>query len=137
MKYHFVIAIMIALYSQDLPAAEQPEPEVWMAVLHLPRDLAERESEWRDVLRNVDGFKFWSAQLDWNANGTPGNLVRLLHAKHIDIVYQQSGGHPNRYIVQSWYTHPTADEVLPESNPDTLTGLVRSVIQRVKAGHKP
>jgi hypothetical protein len=30
-----------------------------------------------------------------------------------------------------WFARPTADEVLPENNPDTLTGLVRSVIQRV------
>lgn len=360
MKHHYLAVILIAMYAQSLPAAEQSQPEVWMAALHLPRDLAERENEWCDVLRGVDGFKFWSGQLDWNENGTPGNLVRLLHAKHVDIVsermywpplkaegqsdishgaagplddtigeraaanelrratavqqmggelayvdvddplrnlihphwparfggglsgddavrevvdymlavqrerpavgffiivnlplwgwkgqpsyvgneflgdyhplveklvtlarekkaplrgwtvdfprdfatgtlradwlagppwdpakvdwlgrilkleqlvkanglefnlvindstagtksqvelnsaslalldlYQQRGGRPNRYIVQSWYAHPTADEVLPETNPDTLTGLVRSVIQHVKPGNKP
>ena len=52
-------------------------------------------------------------------------------------LYQQRGGRPNRYIVQSWYAHPTADEVLPETNPNTLTGLVRAVIERVKPSTKP
>ena len=46
--------------------------------------------------------------------------------------YQKRGGHPHRYIVQSWFAHPTAAEVLPETNPDSLAGLVRAVIERVK-----
>jgi hypothetical protein len=49
---------------------------------------------------------------------------------YLDL-YDRRGGRPNRYIVQSWFAHPTADEVLPEQNPDTLTGLVRSVLQRI------
>jgi hypothetical protein len=49
---------------------------------------------------------------------------------YLDL-YDRQGGRPHRYIVQSWFAHPAADEVLPENNLDTLTCLVRSVIQRV------
>jgi hypothetical protein len=47
-------------------------------------------------------------------------------------LYQQSGGSPKRYIVQSWYTHPLRTEVIPETQPYTFTWLTREVIQRVK-----
>lgn len=47
-------------------------------------------------------------------------------------LYRKRGGHPDRYIVESWYTHPLHSEVLPESSPNTFTGLVKEVIKRVK-----
>jgi len=49
----------------------------------------------------------------------------------IDL-YHARGGKPDRYIVQSWYTHPDRNEIVPESNPNTFTGLVKSVIKKVK-----
>lgn len=49
----------------------------------------------------------------------------------IDL-YRKRGGHPDRYIIQSWYTHPTHSEVLPETSGDTFTGLVKEVIKKVK-----
>ena len=79
-----------------------------MAATYLPRNLAERENEWRDVLRGVDGFKFWSGQLDWNENGTPGNLVRLLHAQHVDIVSERMYWPPLKAEGQSDISHGAA-----------------------------
>lgn len=49
----------------------------------------------------------------------------------IDL-YRKRGGRPDRYIIQSWYTHPTHSEVLPETSANTFTGLVKEVIERVK-----
>jgi len=50
---------------------------------------------------------------------------------YIDL-YIKHGGRPDRYIIQSWYTHPTYDEVVPETKPYTFTWLVKEVIRRVK-----
>lgn len=47
-------------------------------------------------------------------------------------LYHQRGGRPDRYILQSWYTHPTRDRIVPESDPHTFTGLVKQVIMQVK-----
>lgn len=49
----------------------------------------------------------------------------------IDL-YHARGGRPDRYIIQSWYTHPTHGEVVPETDPNTFTGLVKEVLIRVK-----
>ena len=43
--------------------------------------------------------------------------------------YRAADGTPRRYIIQSWYKHPEA--VLPETDPHTMTGLVKAVIERV------
>jgi len=45
-------------------------------------------------------------------------------------VYQAAGGSPKRYIIQSWYPHPK--KVLPETEPYTMTALVKEVIKRIK-----
>jgi alkaline phosphatase len=47
-------------------------------------------------------------------------------------LYRSRGGKPDRYVVQSWYTQPTRDQVLPETEPHTFMNLVREVITRVK-----
>ncbi len=64
-----------------------------------------------------------------------GNTSAELFCKEtvefIDL-YQRRGGRPDRYIIQSWYTHPTRDQIVPESDPNTFTGLVKQVITRVK-----
>ncbi len=45
--------------------------------------------------------------------------------------YLKAGGRPTRWIVQSWYPHP--ERIVPETDPTTLTGLVKRVIERVRA----
>jgi hypothetical protein len=47
-------------------------------------------------------------------------------------LFRERGGRPDRYIVQSWYKHPIADEVLPESKRPCFTALVKNVIEDVK-----
>ena len=53
--------------------------------------------------------------------------------------YQRAGGRPTRWFVQSWYPHPK--EMLPETAPDSMTALVKAVIERVRgetsAGETP
>ncbi len=47
-------------------------------------------------------------------------------------MYKKAGGKPDRWIVQSWYTYPEANEVLPESNENTFTHLTQQIIREVK-----
>lgn len=47
----------------------------------------------------------------------------------IDL-FENAGGTPKRYIVQSWGHHPA--KMLPESDPVSMTGLTRAVIMKVK-----
>jgi hypothetical protein len=47
-------------------------------------------------------------------------------------LYRRRGGKPDRYIIQSWYKHPIAEEVLPESGRSSFTALVKKVIEDVK-----
>lgn len=65
------------------------------------------------------------------AGATSMKMLRDETLEFLDL-YRKHGGKPDRYIVQSWYTHPKHDEVVPESSPDTFTGLVKDVIRRVK-----
>ena len=104
-----LVLMVCALFRPGLHADEPtPAPEVWMAALHLPRDMAEREAEWAEVLRGVDGFKFWSGQLDWDENGTPGRLVRLLSAKKITIASERMYWPPLKAEGGSETTHGAA-----------------------------
>jgi len=45
--------------------------------------------------------------------------------------YLHAGGRPTRWFVQTWYPHPK--QIVPESAPNTMTGLVKAVIERVRA----
>jgi hypothetical protein len=47
----------------------------------------------------------------------------------IDL-FENAGGTPKRYIVQSWGHHP--ENMLPESDPVSMTGLTKAVIIKVK-----
>lgn len=51
--------------------------------------------------------------------------------KMVDV-YLRAGGRPDRWFVQTWYPYPKA--MGPETDPTTLTGLVKSVIERVGRG---
>ena len=43
--------------------------------------------------------------------------------------YLKAGGRPTRWFVQSWYSHPK--QIVPETAPNTMTALVKAVIQKV------
>jgi hypothetical protein len=45
--------------------------------------------------------------------------------------YLKAGGKPTRFLVQTWYPYPK--QVVPETDPTTMTGLVKAVIRRVRA----
>lgn len=62
---------------------------------------------------------------------TSAELFNKESLAFIDL-YHDRGGQPDRYILQSWYTHPNRNEIVPESNPNTFTGLVKVVIKKVK-----
>ncbi|MCL5269002.1 MAG: hypothetical protein M1457_00240 [bacterium] len=49
--------------------------------------------------------------------------------KYLDL-YRKAGGHPDRYIVQSWYDYPKA--IVPEDKPYSMTNLVMDVIKRTR-----
>ena len=103
------LALVLSIaFMSELSAAEPAPPEVWMAALHPPRDMAEREAEWAEVLRDVDGFKFWSGQLDWDENGTPRRLVRLFSAKKIKIASERMYWPPFKAEGGSETTHGAA-----------------------------
>lgn len=42
--------------------------------------------------------------------------------------YLEAGGRPARWFVQSWYPHPK--QIVPETSPHTMTGLLKAVIER-------
>jgi hypothetical protein len=44
-------------------------------------------------------------------------------------VYREAGGQPTRWFVQSWYPHPK--QMLPETDPHSMTALVKAVIERL------
>ncbi|MBL7043258.1 MAG: alpha/beta hydrolase [Pirellulaceae bacterium] len=45
--------------------------------------------------------------------------------------YLQAGGRPTRWFVQSWYAYPK--QMVPESSPNSMTALAKTVIQRVRS----
>ncbi len=44
--------------------------------------------------------------------------------------YKRAGGHPARWFVQTWYPYPKG--IVPETAPNTLTALVKLVIEHVQ-----
>ena len=48
---------------------------------------------------------------------------------YIDV-YEQVGGSPNGYMIQSWYFHPEA--WVPETTPYTMTNLTMEAINKIK-----
>lgn len=104
----------------------------------------------------VPGVKTDPSEIDWmgrileleryvHSRGLEFNLIvnssvagetssELFNKETLEFIdcYKKRGGKPDRYIVQSWYTHPTREEMLPETSPNTFTWLVKEVIKRVK-----
>ncbi len=50
--------------------------------------------------------------------------------KHIYLIEDKHGLHPDQAVIQSWQAYP--EHVLPESSPGSLTGLVNFYARRVK-----
>jgi hypothetical protein len=44
--------------------------------------------------------------------------------------YIRAGGHPTRWFVQTWYPFPK--EVVPETTPNTMTSLVKAIIEKLQ-----
>lgn len=93
-----------------------------------------RKVDWIKRIRDYEDFAR-SRGLEFNfiANSeqggkTSGVAFAERTLKMIDA-YVKAGGKPTRYIIQSWYPHPT--RVVPETRPDTMTGLVKAVILKL------
>jgi hypothetical protein len=96
--------------AEDRPAqaSSHPTPQVWMAALNLPPDLALRTAEWSFVLKHLDGFKFWSAQIDWNAHDAVGKLARVLAEHRIAAASERMYWPPLKKEGQSDISHGEA-----------------------------
>jgi len=102
------------------PYLADPKQIDWMArLLDIERYVREQGLEYNFIFNSQRGGQTSAARF---------NKETLAF---IDL-YRAKGGRPDRYIIQSWYPHPTRDEVVPETDPDTFTGLVKEVIKRVK-----
>ena len=101
------VSIATLLINVKAAEPEQP-PQVWMSALHLPGDMAERTAEWSFVLQRLDGFKFWSGQLDWNENGVPVRLVPLYAARKIAVASERMYWPPTQAVGASDTSHGVA-----------------------------
>ena len=67
-----------------------------------------RAAEWEYVLSRLDGFKFWSGQLDWNAHDVPRALVRLFAQRQVAIISERMYWPPLKPEGQSDVSHGAA-----------------------------
>ncbi len=75
------------------------------------------------------GYEFNMIINDEEGGGESDAAFREGTLAFLDL-FMETGPAPTRYIIQSWYVYPEA--VVPETNPDSMTGLVRESIRRVK-----
>jgi creatinine amidohydrolase len=95
--------------------------------------------------KSVDWLKRVRAYEDrCRAEGLDVNLIvnserggqqsdELFHRETLRMVdtYLKAGGHPTRWIVQTWYPYPK--QIVPETAPHSMTALVKAVIQRLRS----
>lgn len=62
---------------------------------------------------------------------------RLFYNDTLKMVdtYLKAGGHPARWLVQSWYPYPK--QIVPEDAPYSITALAKAVIERLEAASAP
>lgn len=97
-------------------------------------------TDWVERVKDLEAY-VKSEGLQFNLVVNSGNADKSQEQSYKDTLayidlYTKRGGHPNRYIIQSWFKHPSGEELVPEDAPYTLTALVKEVILRVK-GSKP
>jgi len=96
-----------------------------------------KEIDWMKRVRDLEdlvkarGFEY---NLIVNSQRGGGESAEVFFKETLAFIdrYQAAGGRPDRYIVQSWYTHPTRDMIVPEDKPYTFTNLAKTVIEKVK-----
>lgn len=61
-----------------------------------------------------------------------GTSDEAYHKDTLDYIrdYHKAGGSAKRYLVETWYAHPT--KVEPEDEPYTMTNLVKAAIKAIK-----
>lgn len=93
-----------------------------------------KKVDWIQRIRDYEDFaKLRGLEFNFIANSeqggkTSGVAFAERTLKMVDA-YVKAGGKPTRYVIQSWYPHPV--KVLPETEPDTMTGLVKAVILKL------
>ncbi|MCC6727882.1 MAG: hypothetical protein IT208_00925 [Chthonomonadales bacterium] len=72
-----------------------------------------------------------------NSQGGGGASDQAFARGTLDYLYayRRAGGRADRYIVQSWYRYPETLE--PEDDPTTMTGVTKTVIERLRAPAPP
>ncbi|MHB1463001.1 MAG: hypothetical protein ACYC1M_17045 [Armatimonadota bacterium] len=106
-------------------------------VVPFPEGYDPKSIDWMSRIRGIEDICHKN-KLEFNLvvnSQTPGETNMRDYCKetlqYVDH-YTKLGGRPDTWIVQSWYTHPLRDEVLPETKPNTFMWLVKQVIQKVK-----
>jgi len=96
-----------------------------------------KKVDWIQRIRDYEEFAK-SRKLEFNfianseAGGKTSGVAFAERTLRMVDAYVKAGGKPTRYIIQSWYPHPV--KVLPETDPDTMTGLVKAVILKLHPG---
>lgn len=109
-----------ALGEAPTPWSEDPKKIDWTArILDMEKYVREHGLEYNFIFNSQRGGgesaeRFCKESLEF---------IEYYHAK---------GGRADRYIMQSWYTHPDRTMIVPEDKPYTFTWLVKETIKRVK-----
>jgi len=93
-------------------------------------DWIKRIRDYEDFAR-ANGLEFNFIANSEHGGKTSGKVFAERTLKMVDA-YVKAGGKPTRYIIQSWYPHPV--KAVPETQPDTMTGLVKAVILKLHPG---
>lgn len=100
MAFLFIAGMQFGAISQVCAAGKHQKPEVWMAVL--PADaLLDTDADWSFVRQHVDGVKFWTQQVDYEAKDWPfqggidtpdalRRLIDVLNKNHVPIVVEKA-----------------------------------------------
>jgi hypothetical protein len=112
------------------PYLKDPTSVDWIARIRDAEDYVRKQGLEFNLIYNAEtaGGKLESDKVVGNGAMEDYCKDTLAYIK----LYRERGGKPDRYIIQSWYKHPIAEEVLPESKPFSFTALVKQVIEEVK-----
>lgn len=112
------------------PQLKDPASVDWLGRLRDMEDYVRKQGLEFNVIFNaqISGGDLSSEQVVGNGSMDQYYQDTLAFIK----LYHERGGKPDRYIMQSWYKHPVAQEVLPEDKPPAFTALVKEVLEQVK-----
>jgi len=92
--------------------------------------------DWIARIRSYEDFcrsNGWEFNLIVNSEAGGKESDKRFYEDTLDMVarYQQAGGRPTRYFIQSWYEHP--HKIVPATEPYSMTALTKAVIRQLQA----